>query len=67
MQLLYETCLCIWLLSYFEPAIDYLSTTRVMPRLVDVVKGSTKEKVRHIFKLSTGKFWLVKRSITDLV
>jgi V-type H+-transporting ATPase subunit H len=44
-QLLYETCLCIWLLSFYDAAVDYLSTTRVMPRLVEVVKGSTKEKV----------------------
>jgi V-type H+-transporting ATPase subunit H len=51
-QLLYETCLCIWLLSFFEPAIDYLSTTRVMPRLVDVVKGSTKEKVVRVVVLT---------------
>ncbi|KAJ3689521.1 hypothetical protein LUZ61_018685 [Rhynchospora tenuis] len=51
-QLLYETCLCIWLLSYFEPAVDYLSTTRVMPRLVDVVKGSTKEKVVRVVVLT---------------
>ncbi|KAF3335949.1 putative V-type proton ATPase subunit H isoform X1 [Carex littledalei] len=51
-QLLYETCLCIWLLSFFEPAIDYLSTTRVTPRLVDVVKGSTKEKVVRVVVLT---------------
>jgi V-type H+-transporting ATPase subunit H len=44
-QLLYEISLCIWLLSFYDAAVDYLSTTRVMPRLVEVVKGSTKEKV----------------------
>ncbi|XP_030538976.2 V-type proton ATPase subunit H-like [Rhodamnia argentea] len=44
-QLLYETCLCIWLLSYYEPAIEYLATSRALPRLIDVVKCSTKEKV----------------------
>jgi hypothetical protein len=47
-QLLYETCLCVWLLSYYEPAIKYLATSRSLPRLVDVVKSSTKEKVRWI-------------------
>ncbi|KAJ3669354.1 hypothetical protein LUZ60_011304 [Juncus effusus] len=52
MQLLYETCLCIWLLSYYEPAIEYLSTTRVVPRLVDVVKGNTKEKVVRVVILT---------------
>ncbi|CAL9041060.1 unnamed protein product [Musa banksii] len=51
-QLLYETCLCIWLLSYYDAAIDYLATTRVMPRLVDVVKGSTKEKVVRVIVLT---------------
>ncbi|KHG22602.1 V-type proton ATPase subunit H -like protein [Gossypium arboreum] len=44
-QLLYETCLCVWLLSYYEPAIEYLATSRALPRLVDVVRSSTKEKV----------------------
>ncbi|KAF8098408.1 hypothetical protein N665_0268s0076 [Sinapis alba] len=44
MQLLYETCLCIWLLSYYEPAIEYLATSRTMQRLTEVVKSSTKEK-----------------------
>ncbi|ONM58116.1 V-type proton ATPase subunit H [Zea mays] len=51
-QLLYETCLCIWLLSFYDAAVDYLSTTRVMPRLVEVVKGSTKEKVVRVVVLS---------------
>ena len=47
-QLLYETCLCIWLLSYFEPAIEYLATSRTMQRLTEVVKSSTKEKVSYV-------------------
>ncbi|RCV13430.1 hypothetical protein SETIT_2G346100v2 [Setaria italica] len=51
-QLLYESCLCIWLLSFYDAAVDYLSTTRVMPRLVEVVKGSTKEKVVRVVVLS---------------
>ncbi|KAJ1291325.1 hypothetical protein BS78_02G308100 [Paspalum vaginatum] len=51
-QLLYETCLCIWLLSFYDAAVDYLSTTRVMPRLVEVVKGSTKEKVVRVVAMS---------------
>ncbi|CAL5086283.1 unnamed protein product [Urochloa decumbens] len=51
-QLLYETCLCIWLLSFYDAAVDYLSTTRVMPRLVEVVKGSTKEKVVRVVVMS---------------
>ncbi|ONK55944.1 uncharacterized protein A4U43_C10F2550 [Asparagus officinalis] len=51
-QLLYETCLCVWLLSYYDAAVDYLSTTRVLSRLVDVVKGSTKEKVVRVVILT---------------
>ncbi|KAJ6815572.1 putative V-type proton ATPase subunit H [Iris pallida] len=47
-QLLYETCLCIWLLSYYDAALDYLATTRVLPRLLEVIKGSTKEKVVRV-------------------
>lgn len=47
LQLLYEACLCIWLLSYYDAAIDYLATTKILPRLVEVVKGSTKEKVEE--------------------
>ncbi|KAK8701790.1 hypothetical protein V6N13_020168 [Hibiscus sabdariffa] len=51
-QLLYETCLCVWLLSYYEPAIEYLATSRALPRLVDVVKSSTKEKVVRVVVLT---------------
>ncbi|XP_057417200.1 V-type proton ATPase subunit H-like [Lotus japonicus] len=51
-QLLYETCLCIWLLSYFEPAIEYLATSRTLPRLIDVVKSTTKEKVVRVVVLT---------------
>ncbi|EOY10173.1 Vacuolar ATP synthase subunit H family protein isoform 1 [Theobroma cacao] len=51
-QLLYETCLCLWLLSYYEPALEYLATSRTLPRLVDVVKSSTKEKVVRVIILT---------------
>ncbi|TYH28580.1 hypothetical protein ES288_A02G154400v1 [Gossypium darwinii] len=51
-QLLYETCLCVWLLSYYEPAIEYLATFRALPRLVDVVRSSTKEKVVRVVVLT---------------
>ncbi|GMP21688.1 hypothetical protein CsSME_00000021 [Camellia sinensis var. sinensis] len=50
-QLLYETCLCVWLLSFYEPAIEYLATSRTLPRLTEVVKGSTKEKVVRVVVL----------------
>ncbi|XP_050223860.1 V-type proton ATPase subunit H [Mercurialis annua] len=51
-QILYETCLCIWLLSFYEPAIEYLATSRTLPRLIDVVKSSTKEKVVRVIVLT---------------
>uniref|UniRef100_A0A2C9VCK6 V-type proton ATPase subunit H n=1 Tax=Manihot esculenta TaxID=3983 RepID=A0A2C9VCK6_MANES len=51
-QLLYETCLCVWLLSYYEPAIEYLATSRSLPRLIEVVKSSTKEKVVRVIVLT---------------
>ncbi|CAM8930439.1 unnamed protein product [Rhodiola kirilowii] len=51
-QLLYETCLCVWLLSFYEPAIEFLATSRTLPRLIDVAKGSTKEKVVRVVVLT---------------
>lgn len=45
LQLLYETCLCVWLLSYYEPAVEYLATSGTLSHLIEVVKSSTKEKV----------------------
>ncbi|XP_042043720.1 V-type proton ATPase subunit H-like [Salvia splendens] len=51
-QLLYETCLCVWLLSFYEPAVECLATSRCLPRLIDVVKGTTKEKVVRVVILT---------------
>ncbi|KAK6156440.1 hypothetical protein DH2020_010688 [Rehmannia glutinosa] len=51
-QLLYETCLCLWLLSYYEPAVENLATSRSLPRLIEVIKGSTKEKVVRVVVLT---------------
>lgn len=62
-QLLYETCLCVWLLSYYEPAIEYLATSRALPRLMDVVKSSTKEKVRILLYDMTSLFLMSVFSI----
>ncbi|EOA25581.1 hypothetical protein CARUB_v10018928mg, partial [Capsella rubella] len=49
-QLLYETCLCVWLLSNYEPAIEYLATSRKMQRFTEVVKSSTKISVSQYTK-----------------
>lgn len=51
-QLLYETCLSVWLLSFYEPAVEFLATSRALPRLIDVAKGSTKEKVRFMTSMT---------------
>ncbi|KAJ8446800.1 hypothetical protein Cgig2_016110 [Carnegiea gigantea] len=51
-QLLYETCLCLWLLSFYEPAVEYLATSRSLPRLIEVVKTSTKEKVVRVIVMT---------------
>ncbi|KAG6595144.1 V-type proton ATPase subunit H, partial [Cucurbita argyrosperma subsp. sororia] len=51
-QILYKTCFCVWLLSYYEPAIEFLATSRTLPRLIDVVKSSTKEKVVRVVILT---------------
>uniref|UniRef100_A0A7N0UBV5 Vacuolar proton pump subunit H n=1 Tax=Kalanchoe fedtschenkoi TaxID=63787 RepID=A0A7N0UBV5_KALFE len=51
-QLLYETSLCVWLLSFYEPAIEFLATSRALPRLIDVARSSTKEKVVRVVVLA---------------
>jgi len=47
-QLLYEATLCVWLLSFHDAAIEAFRMARVLPRLVEVVKSSTKEKVVRV-------------------
>ena len=49
--------------------MEYLATTRTLPRLIDVVKSSTKEKVRSsflvVFNVSKGSL-LHKMSVIHL-
>lgn len=51
-QLLYEATLSVWLLTFYDPAIEALTEAKVVPRLVDVVKASTKEKVARVALMS---------------
>eukprot|EP00249_Psilotum_nudum_P006869 c20124_g1_i1 orf=272-1705(+) len=51
-QLLYEATLCMWLLSFFEAAVDAIASTRILPRLLDVLKTTTKEKVVRVTVLT---------------
>eukprot|EP00245_Coleochaete_scutata_P005888 TRINITY_DN19861_c0_g1_i1.p1 TRINITY_DN19861_c0_g1~~TRINITY_DN19861_c0_g1_i1.p1 ORF type:complete len:455 (-),score=94.09 TRINITY_DN19861_c0_g1_i1:822-2186(-) len=52
MQLLYEAILSVWLLSFYEPAIEAISSGKIVPRLIDVAKSSTKEKVVRVAVLT---------------
>eukprot|EP00250_Pteridium_aquilinum_P026311 c32822_g1_i1 orf=135-1481(+) len=47
-QLLYEATLCMWLLSFNDAAVEAISATHALPRLVEVAKSSTKEKVVRV-------------------
>ncbi|KAH7294862.1 hypothetical protein KP509_27G022400 [Ceratopteris richardii] len=47
-QLLYEATLCMWLLSFNDDAIDAISTSHALPRLAEVARTSTKEKVVRV-------------------
>uniref|UniRef100_A0A803NVU6 non-specific serine/threonine protein kinase n=1 Tax=Cannabis sativa TaxID=3483 RepID=A0A803NVU6_CANSA len=58
-QLVYETCFCVWLLSYYEPAIEHLATSKALPRLMDVAKNSTAEKVVRVV-IMTFQYMLAK-------
>ncbi|OWM83593.1 hypothetical protein CDL15_Pgr004022 [Punica granatum] len=66
-QLLYETCLCVWLLSYFEPATEYLATSHILLQLIDVVKSSTKEKVVRVVVLTFKNFLEKEAFIAPMV
>lgn len=51
-QLLYEATLSVWLLTFYDLAVEALTDAKVVPRLVDVVKASTKEKVARVALMS---------------
>eukprot|EP00475_Leptophrys_vorax_P010104 TRINITY_DN16783_c0_g1_i1.p1 TRINITY_DN16783_c0_g1~~TRINITY_DN16783_c0_g1_i1.p1 ORF type:complete len:453 (+),score=36.40 TRINITY_DN16783_c0_g1_i1:112-1470(+) len=52
MQLLYESVLCLWLLSFHEPSIEAIRGARVLPRLIEVAKSSAKEKIVRVAVLT---------------
>lgn len=47
-QLLYEATLCMWLISFNDDSVEAISASHTLPRLVDVAKSSTKEKVVRV-------------------
>lgn len=44
-QLLYETTMCVWELSFYRPAVDALASESVVAGLVDIVRLAQKEKL----------------------
>jgi len=66
-QLLYETMLCIWLLSFYDGAVEAFSTGRVLPRIVEVVKISTKEKVVRVAVMALSNFSSKPKCAAELV
>ena len=53
-QLLYEAGMCVWQLTFYEPAAEAMGSSGVVQGLVDMARQATKEKVRQ-FLLSTAK------------
>ncbi|KAH9325742.1 hypothetical protein KI387_005920, partial [Taxus chinensis] len=66
-QLLYEASLCIWLLSFYAAAMDALAASRTLPRLVEIVKCSTKEKVVRVTVLTLKNMLLKGTFASEMV
>ena len=44
-QLLYEAGMCVWQLTFYEPAAEAMGSSGVVQGLVDMARSATKEKV----------------------
>ncbi|CAM6120518.1 unnamed protein product [Calypogeia fissa] len=66
-QLLYEAILCMWLLTYYDPVFEAMTEAQVVPRLVEVVKVSTKEKVTRVALLSLRNLVTKGLFVSELV
>ena len=44
-QLLYEAGLCVWQLTFYEPAAEAMGSSGVVQGLVEMARQATKEKV----------------------
>lgn len=44
-QLLYEAGLCVWQLTFYEPAAEAMGSSGVVQGLVEMARLATKEKV----------------------
>ena len=45
-QLLYEAGMCVWQLTFYEPAAEAMGSSGVVQGLVEMARQATKEKVR---------------------
>ena len=54
MQLLYETSLCLWFLTFHPPALAAMRRGAFAEGLMDVAKLATKEKVARVAVLAPG-------------
>ena len=48
-QLLYEAGMCVWQLTFYEPAAEAMGSSGVVQGLVDMARSATKEKVTYLF------------------
>ncbi len=69
-QLLYEAGMCVWQLTFYEPAAEAMGSSGVVQGLVDMARQATKEKVRqrlHVFLLATKLFSSVLMAIGPML
>ena len=53
-QLLYEAGMCVWQLTFYEPAAQAMGSSGVVQSLVDMARSATKEKVTLMYALRKG-------------
>lgn len=51
-QLLYETGMCVWQLTFYEQAAEAMGSSGVVQGLVDMARQATKEKVMRVAMLA---------------
>ncbi|KAL3157490.1 hypothetical protein ABBQ32_011954 [Trebouxia sp. C0010 RCD-2024] len=51
-QLLYEAGMCVWQLTFYEPAAQAMGSSGVVQGLVDMARSATKEKVWRVAMLA---------------
>lgn len=59
-QLVYETTLCVWLLSFVPAAAEALVAAKVLPALLDLAKAISKEKVIRMVVMSLKNILLIE-------